>query len=130
MIATEALESTGVDYILHTVNDGESAVEFLMHEPTREDTPRPHLIFLDLNLPRKDGREVLAEIKSAPRLSNIPVIILSTSGADDDIGNAYRLHANCYLVKPNSIARFTDLFRCVFNVFSNSLRFNHNHGCL
>ncbi len=105
-LTVEALEDTQIANRLHVVNDGEAALSFLHREGEYEQVPRPALILLDLNLPKKGGREVLAEIKSNPRLRRIPVVILTTSSADEDILRAYDLHANCYITKPVDFKQF------------------------
>lgn len=86
------------------------------------DTPRPDLILLDLNLPRKDGREVLAELKADEDLKSIPVIVLTTSSSDDDINKSYRLHANCYIVKPVDLDRFFEVVRGIESFWLNMVR--------
>ena len=91
---------------LHVVPDGVEALAFLRNEGEYADAPRPDLIFLDLNMPRKDGREVLAEIKSDEDLARIPVVILTTSKAEEDIIRSYDLHANCYITKPVDLEQF------------------------
>jgi len=93
---------------LSVTEDGEDAMKFLRHESPYEEAPTPDLILLDLNLPRKDGRQVLKEVKGDPTLSRIPVIVLTTSEAEQDILRAYELHANCYLTKP---VHMDDFFR-------------------
>ena len=85
---------------LHVVEDGVKAIAFLRREAPYADAPRPHLILLDLNMPRKDGSEVLAEIKADEDLKVIPVVVLTTSNAEADVLRIYRLHANCYITKP------------------------------
>lgn len=95
---------------LHVVRDGEEAIDFLHQRGGYADAPRPSLILLDLNLPRKDGFEVLAEIKSDPRLCIIPVVVLTTSGADRDVSRAYELHANCFIVKQSDFKQFQESF--------------------
>lgn len=102
----EALEDAQVANRLHVVKDGEAALAFLHRQREYGRMPRPALILLDLNLPRKGGREVLAEIKSNPCLRRIPVVILTTSSADEDILRAYELHANCYITKPLDFKQF------------------------
>lgn len=94
------LEASSLRYNLHHVEDGQAATEFLGHQGEYDQAPNPHLILLDLNLPRKDGRQVLAEIKSDPQLAAIPVIVLSTSSAPQDIEESYRLQADYYVTKP------------------------------
>ncbi len=106
MLAAEALKTGGMVNALHTVEDGEEAMQFLRREGKYRDAPRPDLILLDLNMPRKDGREVLAEVKQDPYLKYIPVVILTTSKADEDVLAAYGLHANCYITKPLDFAQF------------------------
>ncbi|MEN8445764.1 MAG: response regulator [Cyanobacteria bacterium J06555_13] len=91
---------------LHIVEDGVEAMDFLRQAAPFEAAPRPDLILLDLNLPRKDGRKVLAEIKDDPALQNIPVVILTTSEADEDILKSYELRANCYITKPVTLKQF------------------------
>lgn len=107
----EALrESQYVSKLLVTY-DGDEAMNFLRHEEGFENSPRPDLILLDLNLPKKDGREVLAELKSDKDLRRIPVIVLTVSKYEQDILEAYDLHANCYINKPVDFEHFTDVVR-------------------
>jgi len=98
---------------LSVVRDGEEAMEFLRQEGRHGSAPRPDLILLDLNLPRKDGREVLGEIKRDPGLMMIPVVILTTSRADADVAQTYVLHANCYIVKPVDLTQFIGVVRTI-----------------
>lgn len=98
---------------LSIARDGEEAMALLRREGANANAPRPDLILLDLNLPRKDGREVLAEIKSDPKLKRIPVVILTTSRAEADILQTYELHANCYIVKPVDLGQFIDVIRSI-----------------
>jgi CheY-like chemotaxis protein len=105
-LTEEALREAPAPYSLHVVRDGEEAMAFLRHGGSYENMPRPDIILLDLNMPRKGGREVLAEIKGDPDLRRIPVIILTTSADTEDIRQAYDLHANSYLVKPVDLSRF------------------------
>ena len=109
----EALESDGSPLLktLQVVEDGEQALLYLRRRSPFHDAPRPQLIFLDLNLPRRDGREVLAEIKTSEDLRRIPVIVLTTSESDNDIRSAYELHANCYVKKPNDLDDFLSVIR-------------------
>jgi DNA-binding response OmpR family regulator len=88
-------------------------MEFLRRQGKYHDAPRPDLILLDLNLPRKDGREVLAEMKPDPKLRSIPVIVLTSSQAEQDVTRAYDLHANCYIVKPTDFRRLMDIVRAI-----------------
>jgi two-component system response regulator len=106
LITREAFEEAKLLNTLHVVEDGVQALEFLRRQGSYADAPRPDLILLDLNLPRKNGREVLAEIKADKDFKSIPVIILTTSSADEDILNAYDLHANCYVIKPVGFDNF------------------------
>jgi len=96
----EAFKEGGSRGRLHVVRDGEEAMAFLRHQGAYETSPRPGFILLDLNMPRKDGREVLAEVKGDTDLRQIPVFIFSTSTGFDDISNCYHQHANCYIPKP------------------------------
>ncbi|MGH9659031.1 MAG: response regulator [Bryobacteraceae bacterium] len=99
ILTKEALSESETDYGLHVVSDGLEAMRFLRREGGYRNMPRPGLILLDLNLPKKDGREVLADIKSDPHLKNIPVVVMTSSAAEDDIMRSYALHANCYVTK-------------------------------
>ena len=105
-LAREALRDCKIRNALHHVWDGEEAMAFLRRRGEYADAPRPDLILLDLNLPRMDGSEVLAEIKEDAELKRIPVVILTTSSADVDILRSYNLHANCYITKPINMVEF------------------------
>lgn len=105
-LTTEALRETGIDHVLSAAIDGVEALAFLRREGSFSEAPRPDLVLLDLNLPRKDGREVLAEIKQDPRLRRIPVVVLTTSRAESDVTRCYDLHANCVLTKPLDFEKF------------------------
>jgi two-component system, chemotaxis family, response regulator Rcp1 len=107
-LITDALAETEKHPSFNVVRDGMEAMQFLKHEGTFQNAPRPQIIMLDLNLPRKDGREVLNEIKSDPSLRLIPVIVFSSSDAPLDIYNCYALCANCYLVKPRDLFSLID----------------------
>jgi CheY-like chemotaxis protein len=98
---------------LHVVEDGVAALEYLKRDGGHSAAPRPGLILLDLNLPRKSGREVLEELKSDPALMNIPVVVLTTSKSEEDVVKSYGLHANCYITKPVDFAKFTDVIRTI-----------------
>jgi CheY-like chemotaxis protein len=98
---------------LHVVKDGEEAMAFLHRKGKYADAVRPDLILLDLNLPKKDGREVLAEIKTDEELKSIPVVILTISKAEEDILKSYNLHANCYITKPIDIEQFNKIVRSI-----------------
>jgi two-component system response regulator len=112
-LAKEALESGKVLVALNVVCDGVDAMDFLERRGAFADAPRPDLILLDLNLPRKDGREVLAEIKSNDNLKRIPVVVLTTSRAEEDILKTYNLHANCYIIKPIDLAQFMKVVKSI-----------------
>ncbi len=105
----EAFKESGFSSHLNIARDGEQALAFLRQEGIYRDSPRPAFILLDLNLPRKDGREVLAEIKMEESLRQIPVVILSTSTSSEDILRAYDLHANCYVPKPLDVENLVQL---------------------
>jgi len=110
-LARYALQRGRIGGNLYHVEDGVEALEFLRRQESYEDVPVPDLILLDLNLPRKDGREVLAEIKEDPQLSLIPVVVLTTSETERDVTETYRLHANAYVVKPIDLDRFIEVVR-------------------
>lgn len=112
-LTREALEDTKVHNNLSVVSDGVEAMAFLRREGQYEHAPHPDLILLDLNLPRKGGREVLAEIKADPVLRRIPVVVLTTSGAEQDIIESYNLHANCYVKKPVDLDAFIQVVRSI-----------------
>jgi CheY-like chemotaxis protein len=105
-LAQEAFKDAKVRNILHTVGDGVEAMAFLRRQGKYADVARPDLILLDLNLPKKDGREVLAEIKTDEHLKLIPVVILTVSKDEEDILKTYNLHANCYITKPIDFEQF------------------------
>ncbi|MEI7536128.1 MAG: response regulator [Comamonadaceae bacterium] len=105
-LTREAMKEGKISNRLSVVGDGVEALEFLRRQGRFAEAPRPDLILLDLNLPRKDGREVLAEVKSDPALRTIPVVVLTTSHADEDVIRAYNLHANCYITKPVDFNQF------------------------
>jgi len=112
-LATEALKEAKVRNTLHIVGDGVEALLFLRKEGKYSQSPRPHVILLDLNLPKKDGREVLAEIKNDADLKRIPVVILTISKAEEDILKAYNLHANCYITKPLDLGQFIKVIQSI-----------------
>ncbi len=112
-LTEEALKEGKVRNSLHVVMDGEEAMAFLRNEGEYTDAPRPDLILLDLNLPRKDGREVLAEIKDDDDLKCIPVVVLTTSQAEEDVARTYNLHANCYITKPVDLEQFLNVVRSI-----------------
>jgi chemotaxis family two-component system response regulator Rcp1 len=114
-LTREAFEDAKVYLELHVASDGEEAMDFLFRRGKHVESPRPDLILLDLNLPRKDGREVLAEIKSNISLKTIPVVILTTSNSEIDIESAYLLHANCYISKPVELEGFLSVVQSIDN---------------
>ena len=109
----EALKEAKVRNHLSLVEDGVQAMEFLHRQGRYTQAPRPDLIMLDLNLPRKDGREVLAELKADEKLKTIPVVVLTTSSAEQDVLRAYNLHANCYITKPVDFNQFLEVVRSI-----------------
>ena len=109
----EALKEAKVRNHLNVVEDGVQAMEFLRRQGQFAQAPRPDLIMLDLNLPRKDGREVLAELKADDTLKTIPVVVLTTSRAEQDVLRAYQLHANCYITKPVDFQQFLEVVRSI-----------------
>jgi CheY-like chemotaxis protein len=117
LMTREAFEHHKIRNTLHVVTDGEQALQFLRREGEYADTPRPGLILLDLNLPRRDGREVLGEIKADPELCTIPVVVLTTSEAEEDILRSYSLHANAYVSKPVDFDRFIEVIRQIDDFF-------------
>jgi CheY-like chemotaxis protein len=112
-LAREALREAKVRNNLTWLSDGEEALAFLRRQGKYSHAPRPDLILLDLNLPRKDGREVLTEIKSDDNFKRIPVVILTTSQAEEDILKAYHLNANCYIPKPVDLERFLTVVKTI-----------------
>lgn len=118
-LTQEAIRDTEFRYQLHLAEDGEEAMEFLYQEGEFSDVPRPDLILLDLNLPGMDGREVLAEIKSDENLGSIPVVVLTTSTAQQDLLYSYGLRANSYVNKPIDRDRFNDMIKSVMEYWIN-----------
>lgn len=112
-LTKEALEDAKVYNRLHVVDDGAKAIDFLAQKGAYVAAPRPDLILLDLNLPKKDGRQVLTEIKATPDLAEIPVVVLTTSDAEEDVLRAYRLHANCYITKPVDFKQFLKVVKTI-----------------
>ncbi len=112
-LAVEALKESKVRNALHVVEDGIEAMDFLYKKGKYSSSPRPDLILLDLNLPRKDGREVLAEIKGDPDLKRIPVVILTISKAEEDVLKTYNLHANCFITKPLDLNQFITVVKSI-----------------
>ena len=117
LMTREAFEHYKIRNQLHVVTDGEQALQFLHRTGDFTSAPRPGLILLDLNLPRRDGLEVLADLKADPGLRVIPVVILTTSQAEEDILRSYSLHANAYVSKPVDFEHFMDVIRQIDNFF-------------
>jgi chemotaxis family two-component system response regulator Rcp1 len=113
LLTEEALEESKLINRISTVKDGEEAMAFLRKEGKYRGAATPDLILLDLNLPKKDGREVLKDIKEDPELRVIPVVILTTSAADEDVLRTYQLHANCYIMKPVDFTQFTRVVQTI-----------------
>jgi len=112
-LTVEALKEGKVRNRMQTVSDGEEALAFLRRQGPYAEAPRPDLVLLDLNLPKKTGQEVLAEIKEDPDLRRIPVVILTASEAEADIIKTYNLHANCYITKPVDLERFIEVVKSI-----------------
>jgi len=112
-LAQEALKEAKVRNNLHLVMDGEKAMNFLYKKEEFNDAPEPDLILLDLNLPKKDGREILEDVKKDRKLKRIPVVILTTSQAEQDILKTYDLHANCYINKPVDLDQFLRVVKSI-----------------
>ena len=110
-LTREAFELGSIAKTLTVVEDGEAALDYLFRRGAYANARVPDLVLLDLNLPKVDGRDVLATIKADPELRHIPVLILSTSNAEKDVAGAYEHHANCYLTKPSDLADYVDLIR-------------------
>lgn len=122
LMTTEALQDGKILHTLHVVNNGEDAVAFMERTGSYAEAPRPDIVLLDLNLPRLDGREVLARIKSDPDLRRIPVVILTTSEAEEDVLRSYDLHANAYVTKPVDFDRFVAVVQQVPEFFMSVVR--------
>lgn len=112
-LTVEALKEGKVRNNLHHALDGVEAMRFLLREGEHKDKPRPDLVLLDLNLPRKDGREVLADMRKNPDLKTIPVVVLTTSEAEQDVVRTYELCANCYITKPVDLEKFITIVRSI-----------------
>jgi len=117
LLIREAFEYNKVHNTLHVASDGVEALDFLYRRDGHEDAPRPDLVLLDLNLPRKDGREVLEEVKADEDLRTIPIVVLTTSEAEEDILRSYHLHANAYVTKPVDFDRFIEVVRQIDEFF-------------
>lgn len=112
-LTREALKESAITHNLNVVSDGVEALAFLRRQGKYALSPRPDIVLLDLNLPKKDGREVLTELKQDPNLRRIPVVVLTTSKAEQDIIKAYDLHANCYVTKPVDLEEFITLVKTI-----------------
>lgn len=112
-LAIEALRDSKINNHLHIAVDGEEAMNFLNKKGNYKNFETPDIIFLDLNLPKKDGREILAEIKNDPKLKSIPVVVLTTSSAEEDIIRSYDLHANCFISKPLDFNQFVKVVKSI-----------------
>jgi two-component system, chemotaxis family, response regulator Rcp1 len=113
LVTREALKQGRITNNLSVAEDGEEALDFLFRTGQFSAAPRPDLILLDLNLPKKDGREILTELKNNPDLRSIPVVILTTSQAEEDVLRSYDCGANCFIVKPVDLEQFTSTIRCI-----------------
>lgn len=121
-LTQEALKVSQLEIYLDVVSDGEQAVDFLLKRNKFTDAIRPHIVLLDLNLPKKNGIEVLKEIKAHEELKKIPVIVLTTSDADHDISKAYSLHANCYILKPVDFDDFAKVIQLIEMYWFNTVQ--------
>lgn len=112
-LTREMVEASKVRNVIRNVADGVEALAYLRHQPPYTEAMRPDLVLLDLNIPKKDGRAVLSEIKQDPDLKDIPVVVLTTSEAESDILKSYQLHANCYISKPVDLSKFATIIRSI-----------------
>ncbi|MFJ3336097.1 response regulator [Streptomyces sp. NPDC086766] len=122
LMTREAFEDNKIGNTLHVVRDGEEALDFLYRRGEHAAAPRPDLILLDLNLPKYDGRQVLERVKSDPDLTHIPVVVLTTSAAEEDILRSYKLHANAYVTKPVDLDQFIAAVRQIDDFFVQVVR--------
>ncbi|QHG84848.1 response regulator [Rhodococcus rhodochrous] len=122
LMTREAFEDNKIGNALHVVRDGAEALDFLYRRGDHEGAPRPDLILLDLNLPKYDGRQVLTKIKSDPELSDIPIVVLTTSSAEEDILRSYKLHANAYVTKPVDLDQFIGAVKQIDEFFVQVVR--------
>ena len=122
LMTREAFEDNKIGNTLHVVRDGEEALDFLYRRGEYENAPRPDLILLDLNLPKYDGRQVLEQVKSDDDLTDIPVVVLTTSAAEEDILRSYKLHANAYVTKPVDLDQFIHAVRQIDEFFVQVVR--------
>ena len=124
-LTREAFKDAKVHINLHVATDGAKAMAFLKREDEYANAPRPDLILLDLNLPKKDGREVLEEIKQDPTLKTIPVVVLTTSSSEADILRSYQLHANCYITKPVGLEGFLTVVKSIDSFWLSIVKLPH-----
>ena len=124
-LTREAFKDAKVHINLQVASDGAEAMDFLYRKGKHSNVPRPDLILLNLNLPKKDGREVLEEIKQSPALKRIPVVILTTSASDADILRSYRLHANCYITKPVGLDGFLEVVKSIDSFWLSVVKLPH-----
>ncbi|MEU0126305.1 MULTISPECIES: response regulator [unclassified Streptomyces] len=122
LMTREAFEDNKIRNTLHVVRDGQEALDFLYRQGDHPDAPRPDLVLLDLNLPKYDGRQVLEQIKTDPELALIPVVVLTTSSAEEDILRSYKLHANAYVTKPVDLEQFIGAVRQIDDFFVSVVR--------
>ncbi|OEJ23236.1 two-component system response regulator [Streptomyces agglomeratus] len=122
LMTREAFKDNKIGNTLHVAHDGQEALDFLYRKGQHTNAPRPDLILLDLNLPKYDGRQVLERIKSDPDLAHIPVVVLTTSSAEEDILRSYRLHANAYVTKPVDLDQFVSAIRQIDDFFVTVVR--------
>ncbi|MFJ8749137.1 response regulator [Streptomyces sp. NPDC102441] len=122
LMTREAFEDNKIRNTLHVVRDGQEALDFLYRQGEHTDATRPDLILLDLNLPKYDGRQVLERIKTDPELALIPVVVLTTSSAEEDILRSYKLHANAYVTKPVDLEQFIGAVRQIDDFFVSVVR--------
>lgn len=127
-LTREALKDAKMHINLHVASDGIEAMALLNREGEYANVPRPDLILLDLNLPRKDGRQVLEEIKANPALMTIPIVILTTSASEEDVLRSYRLHANCYISKPVDLDGFLKVIKSIDNFWLSIVKLPHEPG--
>lgn len=122
LMTREAFEDNKIGNTLHVAHDGQEALDFLYQQGDHADAPQPDLILLDLNLPRYDGRQVLERIKADPQLAHIPVVVLTTSAAEEDILRSYKLHANAYVTKPVDLDQFVAAIKHIDDFFVQVVR--------
>ncbi len=127
-LAKAAFEDCKINNVLHVVTDGEAALEFLRRAGKYKTVPRPDLILLDLNLPKKDGREVLAEVKTDEDLKRIPVVVLTSSSSEADILKSYNLHANCFITKPIDLLQFINVIKSIEDFWLTIVKLPNGEG--